>query len=564
MKLKFGYGVWIDNASFVLGLIKSQLFRELNRLEVDELYVFFNSYFSQNVERDFESWKKSNPTRPFFKVLPINEQLSFWGSNIPVRTVILEISENLEQRSYLVNGRKVIPDYIASFKAPKIQLGYNIWVESAVLLGAVKARIDRELDVLEIAELLFHVNVLFDESYLSTLNTWLTSNSRSVFVAEIPIDNRLSFIQQKTPPITVTIEIRKNLDQASVQVKDKAYIPDYIASFNTLPIYKTISRSALENALPDLIQLAENENWRIDALRYYVESVFSQLKEDEQYYSSANESGWLTFSHPRMNLDATIFNTGLVAKKDGWRYIYAYCSNREFGVYQSIDWKINFSDNAGRTRSNPELLSVTSSNRHHGLPIPPNWIRQSHRLLFDYRYGSIREGAIAFFYEHIYQRLVEGRLNSLHVDEFRARFPTFSYAPFKQFLDDAWRHTRKLLQKSFKIAIPTYYKGKIQLLAPLYLSSNQNEVSVALVVSLNEDRENKPRCHYFCPTVLSLEMARNDSRVITRIEGTWLYPKNSPQTDANPKNVETSEVDELAVAFDNLYGTGRAKDGEHC
>ena len=76
-------------------------------------------------------------------------------------------------------------------------------------------------------------------------------------------------------------------------------------------------------------------------------------------------------------------------------------------------------------------------------------------------------------------------------------------------------------QKSFKVAIPTYYRGKIQLLVSLYLDeNNENEASVALVVALNENKEKK--CWYFCPTCLSLDMARADLRVITRIDDTWL------------------------------------------
>ena len=101
---------------------------------------------------------------------------------------------------------------------------------------------------------------------------------------------------------------------------------------------------------------------------------------------------------------------------------------------------------------------------------------------------------------------------------------------FEERIKKAWRFTRKRLQQNFKIAVPTYYKGKIQLLVPLYLDEQDtNQPTVALVVALNAEEDGKckqsPRgvkYHYYCPTCLSLAMAKNDARVITRIDGTWL------------------------------------------
>ena len=290
-------------------------------------------------------------------------------------------------------------------------------------------------------------------------------------------------------------------------------------------IYAKIDRKKLWAALQSLSEKADKEDWRYNghpyrALQYYIESVYDRLEKE----CNEKPEGKNVFVVPKNDSDAMVFCTGLVTPdEDGAHYIYAYCSSPKDGVYHDIKWESHSGTRAKGLAQNPKLV-FDDERVNHGLPYPPSWISNPERLLFDYRYGSITEQQIIFNFKHIYDNLYE-RVHESIRGQFYARFPPGKYKEkyeeFKTYIEDAWRTTRKILQKSFKVAIPTYYHGEIQLLVPLFLDEkNINQASAALVLTLN----NKGSSHYFCPTCLSLEMARIDSRVITRIDDTWLKP----------------------------------------
>ncbi len=76
----------------------------------------------------------------------------------------------------------------------------------------------------------------------------------------------------------------------------------------------------------------------------------------------------------------------------------------------------------------------------------------------------------------------------------------------------------KEVRTNYKIAIPQYYKGQIQLLLPLYLTSNSLNPDLALVLyKLN----NKT---YTARTCLTLQMAYNNARLIVQPQSDWLKP----------------------------------------
>ena len=98
---------------------------------------------------------------------------------------------------------------------------------------------------------------------------------------------------------------------------------------------------------------------------------------------------------------------------------------------------------------------------------------------------------------------------------------------FEQRIKTAWPTTRKLLEANYKNAIPTYYQGDIQLLVPLFLDKRKPSTPSAALV-LARDRTGKR--YYYAPTFLTLEMARNNALVITRIDDSWLTPNPIPGT----------------------------------
>jgi hypothetical protein len=77
--------------------------------------------------------------------------------------------------------------------------------------------------------------------------------------------------------------------------------------------------------------------------------------------------------------------------------------------------------------------------------------------------------------------------------------------------------TQKVI-RNYKIAIPHWYEGKIQLLLPLNLTS-ENEADLALVF----DKDSQRRI-YRIKTILTMDMAYVDARLITRPDREWLNP----------------------------------------
>lgn len=103
-----------------------------------------------------------------------------------------------------------------------------------------------------------------------------------------------------------------------------------------------------------------------------------------------------------------------------------------------------------------------------------------------------------------------------------ARFP-----PHLQGADDAElrrqvtgsiEDVKKRVRTNYKIAVPQYYDGKIQLLLPLCLTSGSPNPDLALVVHrLNEN-------NYTARTCLTLKMAYNNARLIVKPQSNWLKP----------------------------------------
>lgn len=75
----------------------------------------------------------------------------------------------------------------------------------------------------------------------------------------------------------------------------------------------------------------------------------------------------------------------------------------------------------------------------------------------------------------------------------------------------------KRVMSNYKLAVPQYFKKKIQLLIPLYFTNNDRP-DLALVLS------KMPGGYYQAHTCLSMEMAYLDARLIARPESTWLVP----------------------------------------
>lgn len=77
---------------------------------------------------------------------------------------------------------------------------------------------------------------------------------------------------------------------------------------------------------------------------------------------------------------------------------------------------------------------------------------------------------------------------------------------------------KKKVTANYKIAVPQYFEGKIQLLLPLYLLEKP-QPDLALVVTKNPSGNS-----YQGHTCLTMQMAYNNARLIAKPDSNWLIP----------------------------------------
>lgn len=85
-------------------------------------------------------------------------------------------------------------------------------------------------------------------------------------------------------------------------------------------------------------------------------------------------------------------------------------------------------------------------------------------------------------------------------------------------VEGAISQLQERLKRNYKLAVPHWFDGKIQLLLPLSITDDSS-ADVALVAEKDADR-NK----YMIRTVLSMDMAYQDARVICAPDRQWLNP----------------------------------------
>jgi len=190
--------------------------------------------------------------------------------------------------------------------------------------------------------------------------------------------------------------------------------------------------------------------------------------------------------------DKACFNTGLYDNK--WQQIFFYCIKNKYAGYQR--WKFH----SFQTEYTLAYLGVNGAELHRAdyFVVPSD-------IVYDFSYPIVPQ------WEHI-----------LDNDENFQRMPESVRALGKDvcqtLIAGSIEKTKKRILANYKTVVPQWYKGKIQLLIPLYLTSGDRP-DLALVLSKNE-----PTKQYFGHTCLTCEMAYNNARLLARPESDWLDP----------------------------------------
>ena len=218
-------------------------------------------------------------------------------------------------------------------------------------------------------------------------------------------------------------------------------------------------------------------------LKNYLEHMFRKLHQENK----------IRFT---LKNDYACFNTGLVT--ENWEEIYAF-----FQTYKHPKPGFNnppFCFKAFLKKSNPELLRTFGVI---GLPDIADFFQKPEELIFNPRCSLIPE------IDHI-------------IDDNKNRFPIYMQnydgAEVRRKLEGAIEEVKRKVKTNYKIAIPQYFNGRIQLLLPLCLTPNSKNPDLALVVHKLNDTT------YTARTCLTLKMAYNNARLIVKPQSSWLKP----------------------------------------
>jgi len=221
-----------------------------------------------------------------------------------------------------------------------------------------------------------------------------------------------------------------------------------------------------------LSQIAEDENWGDNniVLKNYIRYYLKEVYEREKYYSNEESSN-------------KIFNTGLLTKN--YEEIFALFENNKNGK-QPLFLKGFYKESRILTQ---KICSKDD------LPGLIKFFNSFEDLYFDPSKNII--------------------LNKDHIlDERSSRIPLeIPKDALIRLLEGEIQTLKKRLARNYRLAVPQYYKGSIQFLLPLQLTSNKPINS--LVVSLNGN-------DYIAHTIFTLDMSYNNARLLMKPESEWL------------------------------------------
>lgn len=189
--------------------------------------------------------------------------------------------------------------------------------------------------------------------------------------------------------------------------------------------------------------------------------------------------------------DKCCFNTGLQTKDE--KDIYAtFFKNKQAEMRNQPAWTFfSFADSYSE-----KLKSF------HPLPEVATYITDARDLVFDMNYDV--EVNIEHIVDHNQDRLPDSIKDNR----------TLAISA----IEGSTKFIKQKVLRNYKVAIPHWYKNKIQLLLPLNITSDY-EADLALVADRDDDRK-----LYRIKTALSMDMAYINARLICRPDRDWLNP----------------------------------------
>lgn len=271
-----------------------------------------------------------------------------------------------------------------------------------------------------------------------------------------------------------------------IETKATTYIQTPLEQFAFWPRKDDqLQYMATQLAAPELWEYTDTPNARpLPILHSYIQHTFKRIKEE---YDGLSEED----KHKKMGTAATLrcFNTGL------------YTANYEeiFGLFTP--------------NTNPGFQPWALT----------GFYKESDAKLYEFEKLPERANYFQDIGEIVFDARLPIRINLDHVlddiENFQ-RLPEVLRNHDKEYIRTVFTGTlgvvKKKLAANYKLAVPQYYAGRVQLLIPMSLTPG-SLADVALAI-------NREGANYVGHTCLTLDMAYNNARLIVKPESDWLKP----------------------------------------
>jgi hypothetical protein len=256
--------------------------------------------------------------------------------------------------------------------------------------------------------------------------------------------------------------------------------------------YEQVKGETWETPFEGLVCLAKPEEWGFESPEFVQKhnSRYPILQNYLNYtFMRAQELGLIAYSSDERR---ACFNTGLQTPKE--KDIYAtFYKNLQAETYNAPDWTFySFADS---------YSGITSCIRP--LPDIPTYISDPGDLIFDTRMD------LEVNYNHILDDNIDRFPDQLQSN------PTMALRALKGAIESL----KDRILRNYRIAVPHWYEGKIQLLLPLNLVSSDNAADLVLVVD-----KDKQAALYKARTIITMDIAYMNARLVANPGRNWLTP----------------------------------------
>lgn len=389
---------------------------------------------------------------------------------------------------------------------------FDKYIETLISSGVANDESEIRTELLKIAP---HVK-FFDREYkIDEENTCRAFRANELVQSENKVSHQSA--------VTTSNSLKNGRVSAYDKLMKFAYFPKKDAKSSKNGFQQAIEVLANEKALKEDWSYKDQDAEDYPILRSYFLRTFERLlSEDEKHSNDEHWNSKIRFSKDRSNV---VFNTGLVDSL--FEPVYAFFKKNP---YREDQW-IFVAFIKSNDKEHQTLTRIFGTE----LPAPAHYYDNTSELVY-----NIKEGIGTYNWDHIIERCdrlpieflrdngpVDFNYNDVDSADFFKRLSEAilgdprSYNRIKNRILDAVDYAVKRVRWNFKTAIPVYFPSseEISLLLPLSLV-NDDKIDVALVLEATQSGA------YIAHTILTLKMAYNNARLITRPDSDWLIAKN--------------------------------------